>query len=164
MLLFVSVSWAEKLGEYFETYIFQDWGFARFLVVPIILDTFLGAYRAKKQGKFKWGEFDRIIDKLISYMAILILVHVMTSFTVADKNVTIFHWMRVAVFSALMVKEAYSILKNIAAMNKSYVPVWLLERFKQFDKSGKFTIEEDEKEENDKNLNKNDRKDVEEKG
>jgi len=154
LLLVVSVSsnWLIKLGFYFEKYIFQDWGFAAYLIVPIILDTLIGSYRAIKQGKFKWKEFDRIIDKLITYITILILVHVMTSFTIDDTTITVFHWMRVTVFSALMAKEGYSILKNLAAMNKGYVPYWLLKKLEQLDKTGKFFTEEEIEENKKKEL------------
>jgi phage-related holin len=143
ILLLVSSELLLKLSFYFEKYIFQDWGFAGYLIVPIILDTIIGSYRAKKQGKFKWKEFDKIVDKLITYMTILILVHVMTSFTVDDTTITVFHWMRVTVFSALMAKEGYSILKNLAALNKGYVPVWLLRKLQQVDKTGKFFTDEE---------------------
>jgi hypothetical protein len=151
IILSVSSDWLVKLGFYFEKYIFQDWGFIAYLVVPIILDTLIGTYRAHKQGKFKWGNFGKIIDKLITYTTILILVHVMTSFTIGDTTITVFKWMRVTVFSALMAKEGYSILRNLAAMNKGYVPYWLLKKMEQFDKTGKFftseEIEENKKKE-----------------
>lgn len=142
-ILSIPSDWLVKVGFYFEKYIFQDWGFAGYLIVPIMLDTLIGSYRAKKQGKFQWKKFDKIVDKLITYITILILVHVMTSFTIEDTTVTIFNWMRITVFSALMAKEGYSILKNLAAMNKGYVPYWLLKKLEQLDKTGKFFTPEE---------------------
>jgi len=145
LLLTLSIpsDWLIKLGFYFEKYIFQDWGFVAYLIVPIMLDTLIGSYRAKKQGKFQWKKFDKIVDKLITYITILILVHVMTSFTIEDTTITVFQWMRITVFSALMAKEGYSILKNLAAMNRGYVPYWLLKKLEQIDKTGKFFTPEE---------------------
>lgn len=146
LLLVMTTDWLMSLTTYFETYIFQDWEFAQYLIIPVVLDTLLGVYMAKKQNKFSWGELDNVVDKLISYVSILVLVHVMTSFTVDAKVVTFFHWMRVSVFSGLMAKEGYSILKNLASLNHSYVPTWLLKKFKEFDKTGKFNNEKSDDE------------------
>jgi toxin secretion/phage lysis holin len=146
LLLILGMDWILKLVEYFEKYIFQDWGFAKYLIVPIILDTILGARRAVKQKKFTWKRFDKILDKLVSYISILILVHVMTSFTVDDKTINVFNWMRVAVFSGLIAKEGYSIIKNIAAVDRGYVPSWLIKKLEDFDKTGKFFEKDDEPE------------------
>ncbi len=145
LLLVVTIDWLVRLTQYFETYIFQDWGFVQYLIIPVLVDTLLGVYIAKKKNNFSWKELDKIVDKLISYVSILVLVHVMTSFTVDNETVTLFHWMRVSVFSGLMAKEGYSILKNLSALNNSYVPTWLLNKFKQFDKTGKFSNEKDDK-------------------
>ena len=51
-----------------------------------------------------------------------------------------------------MAKEGYSILKNLAAMNKGYVPYWLLKKLEQLDKTGKFFTEEEIQENKKKEL------------
>jgi len=142
LMLIISVDWLMKLTEYFEIYIFRDWGYAKYLIILVFIDTVMGMYRAKKHSKFSWKKLDALVDKAISYTSILILIHVITSFTVDNEVVTIFHWTRITVFSALMVKESYSILRNIAAIHEGYVPAWLLEKFKNFDKTGKFDATE----------------------
>ena len=145
LLLILSIDWVIKLTEYFEMYIFQDWGFIKYLFIMVLLDTLLGIRRAKKQKDFHWKRLDGLLDKLITYISILVLVHVMTSFTVDDKTVTWFMWLRISVFSALIAKEGLSSLRNLAATNKDYVPAWLLKKFEEFDKTGKFKIKDDDR-------------------
>jgi len=142
VLLIISIDWLLKLGQYFETYIFHDWGFIKYLGILIVVDTLIGIYKAKKQKKFSWKKLGKLQDKLITYISILVLVHVITSFTVEDKVVTLFHWIRLGALSGIMAKEAVSILKNLAAVNKSFIPIWILKKLEAFDKSGKFDDEE----------------------
>lgn len=144
LLLIVSIDWLTRLTGFFEVYVFQDWGFVRYLIIMVILDTILGIRRAVIQKTFHWKYLYGLKDKLIVYTSILVLVHVMTSFTVDDQTVTWFIWLRISVFSGLMAKESFSILKNIAATNKSLVPAWLLKKFEEWDKTGKFKFESDE--------------------
>ena len=142
LLLIMSIDWLLRLSEYFNTYIFEDWGFVPYLGILIFIDTFSGIRRARRQKKFLWKNLKTaLFDKLITYISILVLVHVITSFTVNDQRVTLFIWIRMGALSWLMVHESYSILKNIAAINKKHVPQWLLRKLEEFDKKGKFQIE-----------------------
>jgi len=138
--------------EYVEIYIFQDWGFVKYLFIMVFLDTILGVRRSIIQKTFYWRNLNGLKDKLIVYISILVLVHVMTSFTVNDETVTWFSWLRISVFSGLMAKEGFSSLKNIAATNKSYVPVWLLKRFEEWDKTGKFKLDGNDRTDEDKKV------------
>lgn len=152
LLLILSINWLLKLMEYIEIYIFQDWGFVKYLFIMVFLDTILGVRRAIIQKTFHWRNLNGLKDKLIVYISILVLVHVMTSFTVNNEIVTWFSWLRISVFSGLMAKEGFSSLKNIAATNKSYVPVWLLKRFEEWDKTGKFKLDGNDRTDEDKKV------------
>ena len=152
LLLILSINWLLKLMEYVEIYIFQDWGFVKYLFIMVFLDTILGVRRSIIQKTFYWRNLNGLKDKLIVYISILVLVHVMTSFTVNDETVTWFSWLRISVFSGLMAKEGFSSLKNIAATNKSYVPVWLLKRFEEWDKTGKFKLDGNDRTDEDKKV------------
>ena len=135
-----------ELVKYFETYIYKDWTYATYLFIPIVFDTFLGIYKALRRGEFKWSEFKNIGDKLIGYSSILVLVHVLTSFTVDGEKVRLFDWVKVGVLSSLILKEGISILKHVAALNEDLVPIWLLDKLKSIDKTGKFKIDDNGKE------------------
>ncbi len=152
LLLILSINWVIKLTEYIEMYVFQDWGFVKYLFIMVFLDTILGVRRSIIQKTFYWRNLNGLKDKLIVYISILVLVHVMTSFTVNDETVTWFSWLRISVFSGLMAKEGFSSLKNIAATNKSYVPVWLLKRFEEWDKTGKFKLDGNDRTDEDKKV------------
>lgn len=139
-----------ELVKYFETYIYKDWAYASYLFIPILFDTFLGIYIALRRDEFKWSEFKNIGDKVIGYSSILVLVHVLTSFTVDGEKVQVFDWIKVATLSSLMLKEGVSILKNVASLNEDLVPIWLLNKLKNLDKTGKFKLEDNGKEKNEK--------------
>ena len=162
LLLIVSVDWSLRIMNYFETYIYNDWDYAKFLLIPVILDTLLGIYVAKRLGKFRWFALNKVLEKLVIYLTMLVLAHVMSTFTVSGKPVGIFNWAKMAIFSAIMVKEAYSILRNLAILDNKKVPLWLLKKFQYFDRTGKFFEDVDkkdnEKEEQDSN-NQNKEKD-----
>jgi len=144
LLLILSVDWLLRFTEYVEMYVFEDWGFIKYLFIMVLLDTILGVRRSVIQKTFHRKNLSGLKDKLIVYTSILVLVHVMTSFTVNDQTVTWFSWLRISVFSGLMAKEGLSSLKNIAATNKSYVPIWLLNKFEEWDKTGKFKFNEND--------------------
>lgn len=144
LLLIVSIEWLARVAGLIDTYIFQDWGFIKYLFIMVALDTILGVRKSIIQKNFLWKNLTALKDKLIVYTSILVLVHVMTSFTVDDEIVTWFSWLRISVFSSLMAKEGFSSLKNISATNKSYIPAWLLKRFEEWDKTGKFKLNNDD--------------------
>ena len=51
LLLVMTIDWLVRLTQYFETYIFQDWGFIQYLIIPVLIDTLLGVYIAKKKER-----------------------------------------------------------------------------------------------------------------
>ena len=138
--LLLLVSWLAEIGEYFETYIYEDWGFLKFLLVLVVVDTLLGLYRAIRQKNLSSKAWGMVLDKVISYTSILIMIHVLSFFTVGGKVVEAFTWIKVIAYSMLMVKEGISILENVGAINSRLVPKWILKKLKEFDEEGKFVL------------------------
>lgn len=121
-----------------EKYFFADWEFLKFLFVLVIGDTVLGFYKHFKHKTLSSKAWGKIINKLISYGSLLIVSHVLGSFTIKGETIHSFGWLHTLVFASLMVKEGISIIENIGAINENLVPKWLLKKLKEFDKNGKF--------------------------
>lgn len=125
-----------------ESYMFCDWEFVRFLAILVAGDTFLGFIKAWKDHKLHSRGFAQIFLKLISYMSILILTHVLTHYKVHGDPSKIFIWFDDMAYAAMIVREAISILENIAGIYPQAVPGWLLKRLKEFDLKGKIKTDE----------------------
>lgn len=123
---------------FLEKYMFSDWEFVRFLVILVAGDTFLGFVKAWRNHKVHSKGFAQIFFKLIAYMSVLILTHVLTHYKVNDNPANIFLWFDDMAYAAMIVRESISILENIGAIYPRAVPVWLLKRLKEFDLKGKF--------------------------
>ena len=52
-----------------------------------------------------------------------------------------FGWFDDLAYSAIVVREAISIIENIGAINNNLLPPWILKRLRQFDSTGKYTVE-----------------------
>jgi toxin secretion/phage lysis holin len=125
------------LISYLETYIFCDWEFLQFLVILIAIDTILGISRSFRYREIHSGGFARIFLKMAAYMTILILSHVLTNYTVGGTPNIMFLWFDDMAYAAIIIREAISILENVAAIYPQGVPEWLLKRLKEFDFKGK---------------------------
>ncbi len=121
------------LLELFERYVFGDWEFVRWLVVLMCLDTFLGFvkhwYRRDVSSK-AWG---MIVKKLIVYSCVLVLSHVMSNFAIVGNAVESFIWFRYFACSALMVREALSIIENVEEICPGFFPKAIITKLREFD-------------------------------
>lgn len=116
-----------------EKYLFADWQFLVFLAILIMLDTTLGFAQAWREKRVDSEDFAALFKKVIVYMVLLILTHVMVHFTVAGAPNPIFGWLSSTIYSALMVRESLSILKNLGRIHPGLVSQALLKRLKSFD-------------------------------
>lgn len=121
------------LAELFEKYVFGDWEFVKFLVVLICLDTALGFIKHWMSHDISSRAFGMIAKKLLIYSVIMMLSHVLASFAIAGEPVESFVWFRYFACSALMVREAISIIENSEDIMPGIVPAGILRRLKGFD-------------------------------
>ena len=120
------------LLEFFEKYVFGDWEFVKFLVVVMFLDTVLGFIKhiiRKDVSSKAWGMISR---KVIIYAAVLVLAHVLCNFKIGDKVVDSFIWFRYFACSALMVREAISIIENVEEICPGFFPTWVIKKLNGF--------------------------------
>lgn len=121
------------IAELFEKYVFGDWEFVKFLIVLICLDTVLGFIKHWLTHDINSKAFAMIAKKLIVYSAVMILGHVLSSFSVGGEPVESFVWFRYFACSALMVREAISIIENGEEILPGFFPVSVISRLKGFD-------------------------------
>jgi len=122
---------------FLETFIFDDWEFVQFLAILVAGDTILGFIRSFKFHQVSSKGFGQIILKLLSYMSLLILAHVLTHYKVQGSPSYLFLWFDDMVYAVIIVREAISILENMASIYPQCIPDWLLKRLKEFDLKGK---------------------------
>ncbi len=119
--------------ELFEKYVFGDWEFVRWLVILMLIDTILGFvkhYIAHDLSSKAWGQVAR---KVTVYACTLILAHVMSSFTVDGDTIETFVWFRYFACSALMVREALSIVENVEEISPGFFPKSIITKLNEFD-------------------------------
>lgn len=134
-LLYLAVP-ISLLKVLFEKYVFSDWEFLFFLIVIISIDTFFGLWKYWKLNLLSSKGFGRFFTKCIIYFAVLVLTHLLTSFTVKGVVNPVFGWIDHLMYSMIIVREAISIFENITAINPGILPAWILRKLKQFDDSG----------------------------
>ena len=121
------------IAELFEKYVFGDWEFVKFLIVLISLDTLLGFVKHYIAKDVDSRAFAMIAKKLIAYSAVMILSHVLSNFAVDGESVESFVWFRYFACSALMVREAISIIENSEEILPGFFPKSVISRLKGFD-------------------------------
>jgi toxin secretion/phage lysis holin len=111
-----------------QKYIFADWEFLRFLGVLIVVDTGLGVQRRWVAHAISSRGFSRLFKKAGIYLALLVLTHVLSSFTVHGEVNLFFKWFDTFMYSCMMAREALSILEHAALLEPRLVPRALLKR------------------------------------
>lgn len=122
-----------------EKYLFSDWQFLIALFVLILLDTILGIWKNLKTKSLSSRGFAGFFEKMGLYASFLIVTHVLITFTINGKPISVFGWIDSVFYSAIMVREAISILENIGAIKPDLIPAWILAYLKKFDASGKLS-------------------------
>jgi phage-related holin len=119
------VSWIEK-------YVYSDWEFLKFLFVVVAVDTMLGFAKAIVLKNVSSKGFGMVLKKIIIYSSALITTSAMVKFTVGGAPQAAFGFMNNMVFSAIMVREAISIFENIAEIDPTIMPAWILKYLHKF--------------------------------
>jgi len=123
--------------EFFHIYVFSDWQFITFMTILIVIDSCLGFWRALNEKKVSSKGFGMIFKKMLMYMILLILSHVLVNFKIEGKQTSIFMWFDDLVYSAILLREAISILENIAIIYPNAVSKKILEKLKDYELSNK---------------------------
>ncbi|SEJ15559.1 Bacteriophage holin family protein [Cyclobacterium xiamenense] len=139
--IFDKSKWAFLLTPvfmFFQTYIFNDFDYLKWLVVLIALDTALGFGLAIGRREIDKDRFGDILIKIIVYSSCLVVGHVLENFTVSGDTIPGGDYMKLLIYVAIIIKEAISVLDNAGKISKKLVPQFILARLKGFDETGDF--------------------------
>lgn len=137
--LIVATSFLGLLKIMVEKYLFNDWQFLSALFVLVMLDTVLGIWKNLKTKSLSSRGFAGFFEKIGLYASFLIVTHILVNFKINDKSIGVFEWIDNVFYSAIMVREAISILENIGAIKPDLIPKWILVYLRKFDETGKLS-------------------------
>lgn len=123
--------------DFFRIYVFSDWEFVKWLAVLMVVDTALGIIKHWFTKDISSKEYGMVGKKLIVYSAVMILAHVLSSFTVNNLPVTTLQWFGSFGCTVLMVREGLSIIENIEAILPGFFPKSIVNRLKDFNSEKK---------------------------
>lgn len=113
-------------------YVYQDWEFAKWIAVAVVLDTVLGIAKAwiKKDISSEefWSKFGK---KILVYICLMILSNVLQHSTVNGSTVGATTWMGDYLCTFMLIREGISVLENVNAITP-IVPKWLLKRMREY--------------------------------
>lgn len=119
-------------------YIYQDWEFAKWIAMAIIIDTLLGIAKhwihQDISSEAFWAKFAK---KIFVYMMLLITSNVLSNYTVNGHVVGATQWIGEYLCVVMLIREAISIFENVNAI-VPMVPAWLLKRLKDFNEKGEY--------------------------
>ena len=124
------------IGTFFEKYIFDDWEFAMFLCIAILIDTLTGTYAALKMHKVSSHKFRKMFEKVLIYAAVIFVAHGLQNFSDKGQTKWVFDWIEQGVYSALLVAEFISIIENADKIRPGVIPRFISKRLKQYNETG----------------------------
>ena len=131
--------------ELFEKYVFGDWEFVKYLVVLVVIDTILGFSKHYIKHDISSEAYGMIAKKIVSYSIVMIVAHVVATFRVGGEQIESLVWFRYFACSALMVREAISIIENLEVISPGFIPKSIVRRLSEFDSNTGKPIDRDVK-------------------
>ena len=129
--------------ELFEKYVFGDWEFVKYLVVLVVIDTILGFSKHYIKHDISSKAYGMIAKKIVSYSIVMIVAHVVATFRVGGEQIESLLWFRYFACSALMVREAISIIENLEVISPGFIPKSIVRRLSEFDSNTGKPIDRD---------------------
>lgn len=131
--------------ELFEKYVFGDWEFVKYLVVLVVIDTILGFSKHYIKHDISSKAYGMIAKKIVSYSIVMIVAHVVATFRVGGEQIESLVWFRYFACSALMVREAISIIESLEVISPGFIPKSIARRLSEFDSNTGKPIDRDVK-------------------
>lgn len=124
-------------------YVYQDWEFAKWIAVAVVIDTILGIVKhlVHKDASSE-GFFVKFSKKILVYILLMILANVLTNYTVGGSVVGTTQWMGTYLCTYMMVREAISVMENANAIVPIF-PKSIIRRFKDFNDKGEYIRKEE---------------------
>lgn len=128
------VSLVVETGQYF----YQDWEFAKWIGVAVLIDTALGVWKhLLHKDASSESFFSKFGKKIGVYIVLLILSNIVSNFTVKGSTVGATQWIGTYLCVFMVAREAFSIVENIQAIYPIF-PVSFVKRLKDFNDKGEY--------------------------
>lgn len=119
-------------------FLYQDWEFAVWISVAVIIDTILSVWKhllhKDASSEAFWNKFSK---KIIIYILLLILSNILANFKVNGSVVGATHWIGTYICVFMMVRECFSCVENIQAIYPIF-PTSFVRRLKDFNDKGEY--------------------------
>ena len=122
----------------FSQYLYQDWEFAKWIAVAIVVDTVLSVWKHLIHKDASSEQFfSKFCKKIVVYILLLILSNVLSNFTVHGSVVGATQWIGTYLCVFMMVREVFSCVENIQAIHP-ILPASFVRRLKDFNDKGEY--------------------------
>lgn len=119
-------------------YVYQDWEFAKWIGVAVLVDTVLGVVKhLLHKDASSESFFSKFGKKIGVYIVLLILSNIVQNFTVNGSTVGATQWIGTYLCVFMVVREAFSIVENIQAIYPIF-PTAFVKRLKDFNDRGEY--------------------------
>ena len=119
-------------------FLYQDWEFAVWISVAVIIDTILSVWKhllhKDASSEAFWSKFSK---KIIIYILLLILSNILANFKVNGSVVGATHWIGTYICVFMIVRECFSCVENIQAIYPIF-PTSFVRRLKDFNDKGEY--------------------------
>ena len=119
-------------------FLYQDWEFAVWISVAVVIDTILSVWKhllhKDASSEAFWSKFSK---KIIIYILLLILSNILANFKVNGSVVGATHWIGTYICVFMMVRECFSCVENIQAIYPIF-PTSFVRRLKDFNDKGEY--------------------------
>ena len=137
MPVLVSIPLSPLIGIV-EKYLFADWEYLKFLIIFMIIDTLASWWYHFKKKDFSSKGFSQLFTKIIIYSLLLIIAHGFASYSIGGETIEAMKWFRTFICTALLVREAISIVEKFDKIKPGIIPESITKRLKSFEDKGKF--------------------------
>ncbi len=119
-------------------YVYQDWEFAKWIAVAVVIDTILGVWKhlIHKDASSE-SFFSRFTKKIVIYVFLMILSNFASHATVGGDVVGPMQWIGTYICVFMMVREVFSIVENVQAIYPIF-PTSFVKRLKDFNDRGEY--------------------------
>ena len=122
----------------FSQYLYQDWEFAKWIAVAIVVDTVLSVWKHLIHKDASSEQFfSKFCKKIVVYILLLILSNILSNFTVHGSVVGATQWIGTYLCVFMMVREVFSCVENIQAIYP-ILPASFVRRLKDFNDKGEY--------------------------
>lgn len=144
------------IGVQILKYFYQDWEFAKWICVAVLVDTLVSMVKHWIHSDFNSEDFWKgFAKKIFVYMMLMIASNILVNMTVNGHTMGTTAWIGEYLCVAMLIREVISIVENGNAI-VSVCPIWLLKHLKDYNEKGEYINRKEREEQHDPEQNMED--------